>query len=943
MVQVPKIPPSERYPGRPMAGRVVVIAPTRAACETIELGIGLTGIETVLQREHGEDVRRLAASGRGFGIVAGTGTGKTLAIRPIAEEIVGLPLRTGVVNREREATPETPTWNVVIVTTGIARRWLQDDLIGPEDTLIVDEIHQTSAELELCLALGKRIGCRFIWLSATVDPSFYAQYLDSVEVIETSAFDPEMAARVEVVPTTNPRTFLDERFLRRVTRGERGVAVFVPTRAQTEQVAEGIAERWDRITAVFYHGGEPISKLRPFLEGDAPHPYVLSMTAAGQSALNIRGLDTVVIEDAQFTSVVERGRRVLTRLPLGANEILQMAGRVHGRVEGGEVWILSERNIDFAALRPTEPRFQLAGDPERVALTCGDVGVRADDLDLPVPLDRIAYRRAVDNLTERGLLAGNRLTDYGRRVEVLPVDRPWGELLVHSEEHLVPLAAACASIESLHRMTRQDREIRDYIVPGSDHLTAYALYEDALRAAGTMGTVYGLPRHVFDPEALEAWAEERGVLVRAIEDAALALASIYRSLELPLPRTLPRLGNRLIEEWQRLLARVMPFALVIDEETGWGEEVRVSQTSVCSRWGAIVGELRYFSDRFGRTRGSIDGTQIPFEFIWENARVAEGEVVYDPGHRRQPLRLRSSRVYHGFELDADEQGIDDFPAEHAGPARHALAEAMAAGAAYHRDIRGNRAAFRELREVYRRSGGRTPEVTESSLVGYFEEKLAEVQSYSDFQETDLALDPDDFVAAPERRRWLELPDTVSLLGSDYPLDYAVEGGTGIARARIPEKILDRLTPELLPELDRPLHWTVLRGKRGAVRAASLEEAKELATLTKAQLRRRIREQEDAEGEAGGEGAERAGGPERRDGPGPRGPGGRRPGGAARRGDSSRPGGGRRRGSEGHGPPSEGGTGEDERGGGKRGKGGKGGRRGPRGSGGRRGGRGGRGG
>ena len=91
-----------------------------------------------------------------------------------------------------EATPETPSWNVVIVTTGIARRWFQDDLITGRDTVIVDEIHQTSAELELCLALGKRAGCRFIWLSATVDPSFYARYLESAEVLVTQAFDPAL-------------------------------------------------------------------------------------------------------------------------------------------------------------------------------------------------------------------------------------------------------------------------------------------------------------------------------------------------------------------------------------------------------------------------------------------------------------------------------------------------------------------------------------------------------------------------------------------------------------------------------------------------------------------------------------------------------------------------------------------------------------------------------
>ncbi|MEO6865967.1 MAG: DEAD/DEAH box helicase family protein, partial [Gemmatimonadaceae bacterium] len=132
----------------PPHGRVIVIAPTRAACETIELALGLH-LDTVLAREHGTQIQQLAESGVGFGIVAGTGTGKTLAIRPIAETILKTKsLRVGVVNREREATPDTPTWNVIIVTTGIARRWFQDNDIRATDTLIVDEIHQTSAELE---------------------------------------------------------------------------------------------------------------------------------------------------------------------------------------------------------------------------------------------------------------------------------------------------------------------------------------------------------------------------------------------------------------------------------------------------------------------------------------------------------------------------------------------------------------------------------------------------------------------------------------------------------------------------------------------------------------------------------------------------------------------------------------------------------------------------
>ncbi|HEU5153162.1 MAG TPA: helicase-related protein, partial [Gemmatimonadales bacterium] len=494
-------------------GRVIVIAPTRAACETIELATALH-LDTLLEREHGRELREWAAAGIGFGIVAGTGVGKTLAIRPIAESILQAPLRVGVVNREREATPETPSWNVVIVTTGIARRWFEDGLITGRDTLIADEIHQTSAELELCLALGKRAGCRFIWLSATVDPAFYARYLGSSEVLESSAFDPALKARVKVIPV-RAEEFLDEKFLRHVIREKRGVAVFVPTRAEVEQLAQGLGERWPRLTAAFYHGGEPIRVLRPFLEGEARPPFLLAMTAAGQSALNIRGLDTVVIYDARYANVVERGRNVLHRLYLGANEILQMAGRVHGRVPDGEVFILSDRHLVFEQLRPTPPEFQLAGDAERVAITCAAIGVDASDLDLPVPLDRTAYRRALGLLTARGLVAEGKLTPYGREVEAMPVERPWGELLVNAGTDLLPIVAVCSNIESLHRMTREERNLEGVKANGSDHLTAYRLYAEAVNRHGYLGEVYGLPRHLFD-EGMEEWAERRGVLVKAI-------------------------------------------------------------------------------------------------------------------------------------------------------------------------------------------------------------------------------------------------------------------------------------------------------------------------------------------------------------------------------------------------------------------------------------------
>src|SRR5207237_10635617 len=163
-----------------------------------------------------------------------------------------------------------------------------------------------------------------IWLSATVDPAFYARYLDAAEVLQTTAFDPAKAADVKVV-RKQPLEFLDDRFLQRVTKERRGVGMFLPTRAGVEDAAEHVTERFPRINSAFYHGGEPIRIIRPFLESEAPKPFFLAMTAAGQSALNVHGLDTVVIDDTRFSNIIDRGKNVLRRLLLGANELLQMA------------------------------------------------------------------------------------------------------------------------------------------------------------------------------------------------------------------------------------------------------------------------------------------------------------------------------------------------------------------------------------------------------------------------------------------------------------------------------------------------------------------------------------------------------------------------------------------------------------------------------------------
>ncbi|WP_123580757.1 DEAD/DEAH box helicase [Abditibacterium utsteinense] len=812
----------------PPTGRVIIIAPTRAACETIEIGLTLN-IETYLERTHGERVRELARSGAGFGIIAGTGTGKTLAVRPIAEEILRAPLKIGVVNREREATPELPTYNVIVVTTGVARRWFQDGDILPKDTLVIDEIHQTSAELELCLALGKRVGCRFIWLSATVDPRFYQKYLGSADVLQVFSFDPQKAADVRVI-NTDPPHFLGARFISQVIEEKRGVGVFLPTRAGVEEAANEVGARFPELNAAFYHGGEPVRVIRPFLAEDgAPKPYMLAMTAAGQSALNVRGLDTVVIDDTRFSNVIERGRNVLTRGHLGNNEILQMAGRVHGRVEGGRVFILSSRNIDFQTLRPTAPEFQLAGDSERVALTCADMGVRADELELPVPLDRTAYRRALTELQERGIInEAGKLTPYGKAVEALPVDRAWAELIVNGDHDLLPVLAVMSSIESLHRMTREERDIDDLIVPGSDHLTSYNLYAEAFERAGYIGEVYGLPRHFFEAEAIEKWAQERGVLTKSIEDAALAMACVLRGVKMPLPTQMPLADKQVLRRFSELLARYMPFDLVIDEETADDQIARLSKTSVCGNRGPIAGSLRYFASRDGASRAAIEGTQISLERLKKYAKRTASKLVYEPHRKPSPLVARWQVAYHGFVFERDTQPIEEFSPEIAPQARRVLAQALASFEAKHAASHTNRAAIEEVRELHRRSGGQTPSLDFDQLAAQYEAMLEsqKIGSMNEFRLSKLPIRVEDFVSLELHSQLRALPSFFVESGQKIEIRYEIEEGRGVARLQLPEKMARTLREDELPKFDRPFRFAVNRGQRGEVRAATLEELRE---------------------------------------------------------------------------------------------------------------------
>jgi hypothetical protein len=246
----------------------------------------------------------------------------------------------------------------------------------------------------------------------------------------------------------------------------------------------------------------------------------------------------------------------------------------------------------------------------------------------------------------------------------------------------------------------------------------------------------------------------------------------------------------------------------------------------------VAGTLRYFADKFGVARAAIEGTQIPADLVRRNATRHAPRLVYDPSKRDRPFALEHRLTYFGFELEREREPLQELPEEHAAAARHLVAESLARFEARHPCVPRNRPAIEEVREVWRRSGGKTPKLGLPELTAWYEAQLGGMRDLHSFRNASLRFDPDVMVPAAERARWMSLPDAVEIRDRTIAMHYEVEeqpDGTtrGVARLQMPEKLARTLVKEELPVVDRPLRFVVTRGARGTVRAATLGEVQEL--------------------------------------------------------------------------------------------------------------------
>lgn len=439
---------------------------------------------------------------------------RRIAARTVAERIASemeVPLGGAVGYKVRFTDQVSADTRVALVTDGILLNEIhRDRLLRRYDTVIIDEAHERSLNIDFLLGylrriLPKRPDLKIIVTSATIDPeSFAAHFADAsgapAPIIEVSGRTYPVEVRYR------PHDEGDEddvdglvAALRELDRESDGdVLVFLPGEAEIRDAMEAVRGAYARdarpteVLPLFgrLSAAEQHRVFEPSTVAGVRRRVILATNVA-ETSLTVPGIRYVVDTGTARVSRYSN-RSKIQRLPIepvSQASAQQRAGRA-GRTSPG-IAIRLYGEDDFTA-RPefTEPeilRTSLASVVlQMLALGFGDIA----DFPFLTPPDSRGVKAAFDLLIElravrRDEKGAWRLTDIGREISRLPIDPRFARMLVEARTlgvtRDVLAIVAGLSIQDVRERPEERREEADrlharFTDPTSDFLTLLNLW-----------------------------------------------------------------------------------------------------------------------------------------------------------------------------------------------------------------------------------------------------------------------------------------------------------------------------------------------------------------------------------------------------------------------------------------------------------------------------------
>ncbi|NCG22174.1 MAG: ATP-dependent RNA helicase [Rhodobacterales bacterium] len=352
---------------------------------------------------------------------------RRVAARSLATWLAGPQLGRDVgyiVRGERRAGPQTP---IVYVTTGVALRILADTERRFR-TVILDEFHERSLDLDLLLALvpGR---ARLVVLSATIEGDRVAEHIGGRHLQGEGRTFP-----VEVRYTHADRTLPDADGLAdRVRKALLSVAdepgdrlVFVPGKAEIERVCREVGDLGEVLPL---HGGLPLAEQSRVFKTTGPQRIVVATNVAETSVTLPRTrvvIDTGLVRRTRY----KNDRGYLTLLPIAMDSAEQRAGRAGRTAPGIALRLWGQRALLRERTPPELHRESL------VPLVLAAAAAGHPLLDLPfldTPPEHAVQTARAHLLSLEAIDTSHAITERGRRLFGLPLDARHGRLLIEGE------------------------------------------------------------------------------------------------------------------------------------------------------------------------------------------------------------------------------------------------------------------------------------------------------------------------------------------------------------------------------------------------------------------------------------------------------------------------------------------------------------------------------
>lgn len=426
--------------------------------------------------------------GRGVRGLIGHTQPRRIAARSVASRIadeLGIELGGAVGYQVRFTERAGEDTLVKLMTDGILLAEIQHDkFLRRYDTLIIDEAHERSLNIDFLLGYLKRLlphrpDLKVIITSATIDPESFSRHFNDAPVIEVSGRTYPVEVRYRPLVDDSDETedvFRDQTQAicdavdELCAEGPGDILVFLSGEREIRDTADALRQQNRPNTEILpLYARLSASEQNRVFQSHTGRRIVLATNVA-ETSLTVPGIKYVIdpgtarISRYSFRTKVQR----LPIEPISQASANQRKGRC-GRVsEGICIRLYSEE--DFLA-RPefTDPEIQRTNLAsvilQMTSLGLGDVG----SFPFLDPPDRRQINDGVNLLYELGALEktgkGHRLTEIGRRLAQLPIDPRLARMVLAAERNgcvrEVLVIAAALSIQDPRERPADQQQAAD--------------------------------------------------------------------------------------------------------------------------------------------------------------------------------------------------------------------------------------------------------------------------------------------------------------------------------------------------------------------------------------------------------------------------------------------------------------------------------------------------